>query len=231
MCSSDLTTGTQPLKSDIIEIGAVYIENQKVIKKFSSLVKPNELISEYIESITGISNEMVRNERTIEEVLPEFLEFCGEVPLVGHNLIIFDYRMLKVKATRLGYAFNKKAVDTLVIARQMLAGLPCRKLGDLCDYYEIDLLNAHRAYDDAYATNKLYEKLAEDFLEEAPELFEPERLTWEMPEFVPLTSRQKNFLAKLCKMHDVRLEQEIETYSKSEASREIDRIIREYGRG
>lgn len=225
------TTGTQPLKSDIIEIGAVYIENHQVVKKYSSLVKPDESISEYIESITGINNEMVSNERPIEEVLPEFLEFCGDVPLVGHNLIIFDYRMLKVKATRLGYEFNKEAVDTLVVARQLLSYLPSRKLGDLCEHYEIDLVNAHRAYDDAYATYKLYEKLYEQFKDTAPHLFKPELQTWEMPEFVPMTSKQKSFLLKLCKMHNIVLEEEIGKYSKSEVSRQIDRIIREYGRG
>lgn len=225
------TTGTQPLKSDIIEIGAVYIENHQVVKKYSSLVKPTQEISEYIESITGINDAMVANERPIEEVLPEFLDFCGEVPLVGHNLVVFDYRMLKVKATRLGLPFKKEAVDTLIVARKLLSELPSRKLGDLCDYYGIDLVNAHRAYDDAYATYQLYEQLYDAFGNQAPELFVPEVQTWEVPEFVPITSKQKSFLLKLCKMHNIVLEQDIERYSKSDASRQIDRIIREYGRG
>ncbi|MGL4344404.1 MAG: 3'-5' exonuclease [Cellulosilyticaceae bacterium] len=225
------TTGTQPLKSDIIEIGAVYIENHQVIKKYSSLVKPTQQISEYIESITGISNEMVQDARPITEVLPEFIEFCGDVPLVGHNLIVFDYRMLKVKATRLGLAFNKEAVDTLIIARKMLGELPSRKLGDLCRHYKIDLVNAHRAYDDAYATYQLYEKLYAGFAHQEPKLFEPEVQTWEIPEFVPITAKQQSFLLKLCKMHNIILDQEISSYSKSEASRQIDGIIREYGRG
>ncbi|MGL4736484.1 MAG: exonuclease domain-containing protein [Cellulosilyticaceae bacterium] len=225
------TTGTQPLKSDIIEIGAVYIENHQVVKKYSSLVKPTQEISEYIESITGINNEMVANERPIGEVLPEFLAFCGDVPLVGHNLIVFDYRMLKVKATRLGLPFSKEAVDTLIVSRKLLADLPSRKLGDLCGYYGIDLVNAHRAYDDAYATYLLYEKLYEDFGSSEPELFVPERLTWELPEFVPITAKQKSFLLKLCEMHKIVLAQDIKSYSKSDASRQIDAIIREYGRG
>lgn len=225
------TTGTQPLKSDIIEIGAVYVENHQVVKKYSSLVRPTQEISEYIESITGINNALVANERPIEEVLPEFVAFCGDVPLVGHNLIVFDYRMLKVKATRLGLPFNKEAVDTLIVSRKLLADLPSRKLGDLCEHYGIDLVNAHRAYDDAYATYLLYEKLYEAFGTQEPSLFVPEQLTWEVPEFVPLTSKQKSFLLKLCEMHKIVLQQDINSYSKSDASRQIDAIIREYGRG
>ena len=55
------TTGTKPLESDIIEIGAVYIENNQVKDQFNELVKPNEIISEYITGITGITNEMVKD--------------------------------------------------------------------------------------------------------------------------------------------------------------------------
>ena len=106
------TTGTQPLHSDIIEIGAVYIKEGQVVGKFSELVCPTQEISEYITGITGITNELVKDARCIEEVLPEFIAFCKEAPLVGHNLIVFDYRMLKVKATRLGLLFQKQAVDT-----------------------------------------------------------------------------------------------------------------------
>lgn len=224
------TTGTKPLESDIIEIGAVYIEENKAKEKFSTLVKPNEPISEYITSITGITNEMVENERPIEEVLPKFIEFCRNLPLVGHNIDVFDYRMLKVKAHRLGLPFEYKTLDTLIIARQVLAHLPSRKLGDLCTHYHIDLVHAHRAYDDAYATYELLTHLQKDFSEEVPQLFEPTPNDWKMPKHSPITSKQKNYLLNLCKTHKIVLEKEINYFSKSEASKKIDDILREYGR-
>ena len=71
------TTGTHPIRNEIIEIGAVYVENGKPIKKFNQLVRPNEEISEYITSITGIDYEMVKDAPSIEEVMPKFIEFCG----------------------------------------------------------------------------------------------------------------------------------------------------------
>lgn len=224
------TTGTQPLNSDIIEIGAVYIENNKVKDKFNMLVKPNEVISPYITSITGITNEMVENEKPIEEIMPKFLAFCKDATLIGHNLIVFDYRMLKVKATRLGYEFEHQALDTLIISRKMLANLPSRKLKDLCEYYEISLVNAHRAYDDAYATYELFKKLQRDFFEVEPELFKPQKVEWEIPKVYPITSKQKKYLESLCMQHHIVLKKEVSCFTKSEASRMIDNIITEYGR-
>ena len=199
------TTGTQPLHSDIIEIGAVYIKEGQVVGKFSELVCPTQEISEYITGITGITNELVKDARCIEEVLP-------------------------VKATRLGLLFQKQAVDTLILARKFLKDLPSRRLGDLCTHYRIELTHAHRAYDDAYATYELYCKLNEAFYTMHPEAFEPEMMTWEMPKWVGITPKQSSFLKALSEKYEVALEQPIHAYSKSEASRLIDKIISEYGR-
>lgn len=224
------TTGTQPLNSDIIEIGAVYIEDDKVVDTFNRLVKPGQVISPYITCITGITNEMVAHEKTIEEVMPHFIKFCKNATLIGHNLIVFDYRMLKVKATRLGFKWNQTAIDTLIIARKMLADLPSRKLKDLCDYYEISLVNAHRAYDDAYATYQLFTKLKDDFYKIEPQLFQPQIVDWEIPKIYPITIKQKKYLIKLTDKYKIVIEKDIDSLTKSEGSQMIDKIIREYGR-
>ncbi len=224
------TTGGHPVNNEIIEIGAVYVENGKVKDSFNQLVRPNEEISEYIIGITGITNEMVADAPPIEIVMPQFINFCKDVPLIGHNINLFDYRMLKAKATLLNLPFNKKCVDTLIISRKMLQELPSRKLGDLCVYYGISLENAHRAYDDAYATYELYKHLEKDFKDKEPRLFKPEALKWEIPKHVPLTKRQKSYLGSLCQRHQVTLEKDINQLSKSEASRLIDGIIAKYGK-
>lgn len=224
------TTGAHPLNNSIIEIGAVYIEEGKEKKHFNQLIKPNEEISPYITSITGITNEMVEDAPRIEEVLPEFIDFCEDAPLIGHNIILFDYRMLKAKAALLGRSFEKKGLDTLMISRKMLADLPSRKLGDLCSYYEISLENAHRAYDDAYATYELFKNLQQDFEAQEPKLFVPQKFAWDVPKNVPMTKRQKSYLEALCKMHHLTLEKDINGLTKSECSKLIDRIINEHGK-
>ena len=224
------TTGAHPLNNDIIEIGAVFVEEGKVKEQFNKLICPTQEISPYITSITGITNQMVKDEPPIEEVMPAFIKFCKDVPLIGHNIILFDYRMLKAKASFLNMPFEKSAVDTLIIARKMLSQLPSRKLGSLCEHYHICLENAHRAYHDAFATHELYLKLQEDFYEMEPKLFMPAKMDWEVPKLVPLTKRQKIYLQNLCQRHEIKLNQDIDTLTKSQCSKLIDAIICEHGK-
>lgn len=224
------TTGSQPVKDEIIEIGAVKTVNGEIVDIFSELIQPKSEIPEYITMLTGIDNGMVANAPSIEEVLPKFLDFCKDDVIVGHNVALFDYRMLKVQANKRGYAFEKQAIDTLILARRFLADIPSRRLGDLCEYYKIDLTDAHRAFHDAKATHELLRHLIKDYYDEAPELFAPRKMAWKVPKQSPITARQKGFLRYLLATNDIVLEQDINQLSKSEASRRIDIIIREHGR-
>lgn len=224
------TTGTHFIRNEIIEIGAIFIEKGQEVARFNELVRPKEEISAYITGITAIDNEMVKEAESIETVMPRFLEFCEDVPLVGQNIILFDYKMLKVSAQRLGYSFEKEGVDTLVIARKMLPDLPSRRLGALCEYYGVSLENAHRAYDDAYATYEVYKCLEKDYKDQEPELFVPKPMVWDIPKWEPMTAKQKNYLKNLCQKHHLQVPEHADKFSKSEASRAIDKIISEYGK-
>src|SRR5699024_9974464 len=79
------TTGFSPAANKIIEIGAVRVEEGKITDRFSSFVNPQVPISFKIENLTGINDSMVVNERTIDQVLPEFLEFSRGAVMVAHN--------------------------------------------------------------------------------------------------------------------------------------------------
>lgn len=80
------TTGLDPLYDEIIEVSAVrYIDNV-MSDRYVSLVKPENPISDFIANLTGITNDMVSNSQPIETVLPQFLDFVGSNPLVGHNI-------------------------------------------------------------------------------------------------------------------------------------------------
>ncbi len=224
------TTGANPIKNDIIEIGAVKVVNGKAVDKFSELIRPNELISDYIIGITNITNEMVADKPPLEEIMPRFVEFCEDVPLVGHNIVLFDFRMLKAKATKLGFRFEKLGVDTLTISRKMLSELPSRKLGELCKYYNISLEHAHRAYDDAYATYMLFEHLKKDFYDVEPGIFVPKPMQWSVTKSSAITSKQLAFLKRLYKAHGLEEDVDFTKLTKSEASKLIDKTILAYGR-
>ena len=161
ICVDLETTGLNPKSEKIIEIGAVKVTDGRIADTFSQFVHPGKKLEARIAELTGISDENLEGQPRIEEVLPSFLEFAGDLPLLGHN-VLFDYSFLKRAAVNQRFTFERKGIDTLKIARRYLPDLPSRNLGALCEYYQIPH-QAHRAYEDAKATHLLYQKLCELF--------------------------------------------------------------------
>lgn len=218
------TTGCNPVQDHIIEIGAIKIQNGEIVSRYHQLINPEIPIPYFITEITGITDDMVSGAPLISEALPGFLDFCDSEYILGHN-ISFDYRFIKSKCFNLGYAFDKKALDTLAIARKFLKHLPSRSLGPLCEYYGIDLKNAHRAIYDAEATYRLFQRLKKDFMDLDASAFTAQEITWKPPKQERITPRQKKYLSDLIRMHRIVLNEDIETLTKSEASRMIDKIL------
>ena len=138
------TTGLEPAKDRIIEIGAVKVMDGTVTEEYATLVNPQRKIPERITELTGISDEMVQGKPCIGQALTELLDFCKELPLLGHNLM-FDYRFVKHNAVNLDMSFEKEGMDTLKLARILLPDLPSKSLQSLRLYYEIPQDDAHRA--------------------------------------------------------------------------------------
>lgn len=153
------TTGLAPKQDKIIEIGAVRVRDGQIVESFTSFVNPGRILPAHITELTGILQEQVDEAETMESVLPAFLEFAGDLPLVGHR-ILFDYGFLKRAAVNMRLDFERSGVDTLKLSRQFLSELPSRRLSALCEHFEIPI-QAHRALEDARATHILYEKLLE----------------------------------------------------------------------
>ena len=112
------TTGLDPEQNEIIEIGALKVRNGKVVERFMKFIRPTEEISQTITDLTGITNEMVVNAQSREQVIPEFLDFCREDILIGHN-VAFDYSFMKMGALAVGLDFVSQGIDTLKIARKV----------------------------------------------------------------------------------------------------------------
>ncbi len=223
------TTGLQPAKDRILEIGAWKVVGGKITENFCEYVNPQIEISERIQELTGLSNDMVKDARTIDQVLPEFVAFCDGMDLMGHN-ILFDYSFLKQQAVKMKIPFEKNGIDTLKIARVLLPELESRSLGSLCEYFLIDLTYAHRAYYDALATWSLYERLKERAVEGQEAYFAPKELLYKPKKQSSITEFQKAYLNDLVKYHRIELHVCVDGLTKSEASRMIDTIISEHGR-
>lgn len=216
------TTGLNPKRDKIIEIGALKIEKGKVKDSFATFVNPGRVLEERIVELTGIRDEDLESAPYIEEVLPKLLEFMGDLPILGHS-ILFDYSFLKKAAVNQKLPFEKCAIDTLKIARKYLTELEHRSLDYLCQYYRIPH-QAHRALEDARATHILYGKLVELFYEEDNALFVPKALQVQVKKDSPVTKVQKEQLYRLVRQHRIVLSVDVERLTKSEASRLIDQI-------
>ena len=154
------TTGFSNTNDKITEIGAVKVENFKVVDKFSELINPQKDISYKIQELTGITNDMVKDKPTIDEVLPKFIEFIGDSVLVAHNAE-FDMSFISEKCRQQNIEFKNKSIDTLTLARVLLPELKRHRLNVVAKALGVPLLNHHRAVDDAQATALIFIKFLE----------------------------------------------------------------------
>ncbi len=152
------TTGLDPKKDAITEIGAVKIMDGKIVDTLSKLVNPNREISMQITELTGITNDMVKDAPGIDEILPKFLEFCGANLVIAHNAK-FDVSFISAAAARLGLAFENGIFDTVSLSKEIFPNEKKHNLEVLCERLGISLENHHRALDDAQATAEAFIKM------------------------------------------------------------------------
>jgi len=224
------TTGISPEVNMITEIGALKIVNDKIVGEFSQLINPHATITPEITALTGLTNERLMHEPTIEEVLPEFLAFNEDLPLLGHN-ILFDYSFLKYQANKIGHDFERTGIDTLRLASYYVPDLRSKSLASLIEFFDIQREIAHRAFHDAKATYEVYRYFKDKYMRENEEaMFLPFPLRWKPKKQSPITSKQKSFLAALIKKHQMYTDVNIDELTKSEASKYIDKILFTKGR-
>lgn len=145
------TTGFSNKNDKIIEIGAVKLRDGEVVDRFSRFINPERTIPAVIIELTGITDEMVKDEQLIEDVLPEFMEFVGDATLVAHNAA-FDIGFIKKNLRDLGKELPNQVMDTVPLARFLYPELKRVKLNILAKHLGVSLENHHRAVDDAKAT-------------------------------------------------------------------------------
>ncbi|MFZ5989840.1 MAG: PolC-type DNA polymerase III [Bacillota bacterium] len=154
------TTGLDPDKDRITEIGAVKIREGRVVETFSSFVNPQMPIPDFIVKLTGITDDMVENAPTIEPVLLDFLEFIKDDALVAHNAS-FDMGFIRHNARLIGKKIHNPVIDTLELSRRMFPELGKHKLNVVAKHLNVKLENHHRALDDAKACGDIFIKCLE----------------------------------------------------------------------
>ena len=148
------TTGFSPIKNQIIEIGAVKVQDGQIVDRFSTFVNPQVPIPFEIEQLTNINDNMVIDAPLIETVLPSFMEFCKDSVMVAHNAD-FDMSFIRANCKKLGLSCEKTVIDTVALARVLLPNLNRYKLDTVAKALNVSLENHHRAVDDAQCTAEI----------------------------------------------------------------------------
>ncbi|MCB9072887.1 MAG: 3'-5' exonuclease [Bdellovibrionaceae bacterium] len=155
------TTGKYPLESEICEIAAVKFKAGKRIDAFSSLIKPSRPMSEEVIKIHGITNEMVQNAASIEDVIKEFHRYIGEDILVAHHAP-FDMGFIAIAFENAGLSLPITPVlCSSRISRNVIKDSVNHKLQTLIPHLGLTQGAAHRAEDDAHACGELLYKCIE----------------------------------------------------------------------
>lgn len=155
------TTGTLSHIDDIVEIGALYFEEGQVKDRFQSLVFIDRPIPEAASKVNGITDEMLKGQPRIEEILPGFAEFCGDHLIVAHNAP-FDFQfLLRAIQEHRTPAPKGFVLDTCQLARKTFPRLLNYKLATLCEYLKIEGQGFHRAESDAFYCGRLFLSILE----------------------------------------------------------------------
>ncbi|HJH06965.1 MAG TPA: PHP domain-containing protein, partial [Fusobacterium ulcerans] len=159
------TMGLNSHEHEIIEIGAVKLQGTRIVERDSQLVNPKKPIPKKIQELTNISQDMVDNMPTIEEVLPKFMEFVGDSTMVAHNAP-FDMGFIRRDVKKfMGYDYKPAVIDTLQMARDLYPELKAYGLKNLNKVLGLSLDNHHRAVDDSQATANMFIIFIEKYME------------------------------------------------------------------
>ena len=159
------TTGGNAAYHRITEVGIVRMEGGEVVEEWSSLVNPECRIPEYIESFTGITNEMVAGAPRFADVAALVLEKLRAPIFVAHNAR-FDYSFLRTEFRRLDVHFSARVLCTVKLSRRLFPEYPRHNLDAVMERHHLTCTARHRALGDARVLGDFWSKLRVEIAEE-----------------------------------------------------------------
>ena len=190
------TTGISPNYDEVIEISALKVKGGEVVDEFNTLVNPGRKIPFGATKVNGITNAMVAEAPAFSHVLAEFLDFAEGLVLVGHNIARFDMKFIWRDAEQyFGEIPQNNYVDTLQVARKHLPKMEHHRLVDLAEHYGISSEGAHRALNDCYMNQKVYECMVAEMREAHQKRVEEARK--KASEGVEIQQRPQHFTVKI----------------------------------
>ena len=157
------TTGANTRADRITDIAAVHMRGGEIVQIFDSLVNPRRPIPEFIQQMTGITQDLVKNAPNDFDVMSDFKNFMQSenAVFVAHNAN-FDYHFIRSTSERLfGYPIVYDVLCTVKLARKLLPKTQKVNLTALAEYFSIPIFMRHRALGDAFATAKALSQMLE----------------------------------------------------------------------
>ena len=175
------TNGMSYEHNRITEIAFIKIKNGEIADRFSTLINPGQHIPYEITRLTGISNDLVKDKPSFDDIAPQLIDFIhndeeiqgkdlSNIVFTGHN-VAFDFNFVQSAFRRYDplFHFNLRRCCTCKLARRLLRKLKSKSLGSVAEHLECAGKNFHRAYDDTLATAKIFLKFI-DMLSEQHEI-------------------------------------------------------------
>lgn len=151
------TTGGTPNNSRITEIGAIRVENGRIVQRFSKLINPSTPIPYYISHLTGITDAMVRDAPSFADVADDLLALLDGAIFIAHH-VDFDYGFIKHEFAQLGRSFNMDRLCSVKLDRRLHPEQARHGLDRVIERMGVTIANRHRAYDDAEVIYKLFQQ-------------------------------------------------------------------------
>jgi DNA polymerase III epsilon subunit family exonuclease len=150
-------TGAKTPPNRLIELGAYRIRDGRIVDKFHSLVNPEIPIPRFVASLTGISNDMVKDAPVFADVAPRWLDFVSDSVLIAHNAP-FDTSFLNHEISRVypGHRMVNPHLCTVRLSRRALPDLSNHRLDTIAEHFSIPIASRHRAGSDALATAEIF---------------------------------------------------------------------------
>ena len=157
------TTGLSPAMGDrATEIAAVVVSNGHIVGRYQSLINPQRPIPAFVQSLTGITDSMVRRASEAPQVMRELFKLIGDVPLIAHNAA-FDKQFLDAEYQRAGLRRRTEFACSMLVARRLYPNFANHKLGDLVRQLKLPSSGVyHRAMADAEMTAHLLARMVTD---------------------------------------------------------------------
>lgn len=153
------TTGAAAPYDRIIEIGLLRIENNKLVRKFETLINPEVTISPFIENLTGIKNEELGSAPLFSDIKNDLIDLLEGCTFVAHNAR-FDYSFIRNEFKRIGIPYSAKQLCTVKLSRLLFPNFSHHNLDSIMERFEIVCERRHRAYDDAAVLWEFLQKLS-----------------------------------------------------------------------